>query len=268
MEDLEKIKGFVALIDVLGFRELVGRDDDLSEVKEYIKTVVSVLEAHSPSKLQFVLFSDNLIINTLDESVNSFKSIVLACSHLSFQLSQKRIAVRGAIAHGSFMRSQTTHQGVILAGRPIVEANYYQHAQNWVGTILTPSIVRRDDSLKHSCNILQPNHPETIEQWAERHSLAIHLQLWQQIPFHKSANFDNEYFVGYVVVPMGTDFNHPEKIDKSLADIVRQLETMKLAAPDPKSQEKYARTLSWLKSVKSMWGNIAAGRWECGISQR
>ena len=254
MEKIENIVGFVALIDVLGFRELVGRDDDLSHVRQYIDTVVSLLEnGQSPRPLQFVLFSDNLIVNTRDDTADSFQGLVVACSQLSFQLAQQRIAVRGAIAHGPFVRSSTTHQGVILAGRPIVEANHYQHAQNWVGSILAPSVIRRDAGLNQRCKIIQPESEETRAKWADRLPLAVHLQRYAGIPFHAASPFDKDFFDGYVVVPMRPGVSSPKTITASLEEMECQLEIMKASAPDPASQAKYSESLRWLWTVKSSW---------------
>lgn len=262
MENVKIIEGFVALIDVLGFRELVGRDYDLTQVHEYVKIVESILDnGINVSELQFVLFSDNLVVNTRDYTHESFKRLAIACSNLSFQLAQKQIAVRGAIAHGRFMRSPTTRQGVILAGQPIVEADYYQHAQNWVGTILAPSVVRHEEDLMKKCVISPPEPDETFEKWTGRVALGIHLQHWGQIPFHTTSAFENKHFDGYVVVPMSTPALSPESLQASLHGMQHQLETMKAVAPDPASQEKYSLTLNWLSGVRSEWGNRGMWQW-------
>ena len=56
MRDVKKVRGFVAVIDVLGFREMVTGGDDLLHVTEYVTTVRSLFENQHDSKLQFVLF--------------------------------------------------------------------------------------------------------------------------------------------------------------------------------------------------------------------
>ncbi len=245
MDDVKRITGFVALIDVLGFRELVGKDDGLDQVQKYIESVISILDSANPS-LQFVLFSDNLVINTIDETDESFANIIRTCSHLSYQLSQQRIAVRGAIAYGTFMRSPNTRQGVILAGRPIVEANHYQHSQNWIGTILTPSVVAHFEHLDNRCKITKPKASESGIEWAKDYSFAMHLQPYREIPFHKTSTYDNGNFDGYVVVPVNPNVRNWGMYTLSHSNLAHQLGIMKLAAPDPLSQEKYARTLDWL----------------------
>jgi len=156
VEKIENIRGFVSLIDVLGFRQLVSRDDELSEVREYVEAVASILQDEKYKPLQFVLFSDNLVINTQDEKPASFFALIRACSDVFFNLAQHQIAVRGAVAHGMFMRSPNTQQGVVLAGRPIVEADHYQHCQDWVGIILAPSVVRQQVDLARETSLIGP----------------------------------------------------------------------------------------------------------------
>jgi hypothetical protein len=71
VENVQKLNGYVALVDVLGFRELVGRDDELSEVQRYIEVVAGLLDNSddaSRRELEYVLFSDNLVINTSADS--------------------------------------------------------------------------------------------------------------------------------------------------------------------------------------------------------
>jgi hypothetical protein len=248
MREVDKVSGFVGLIDVLGFREMIGRDEDLSQVRQYIDTVISLFVIGENARPQFVLFSDNLILYTLDDNKDSFLELIEACSHLAFELAQKRIPVRGAIAHGPFMRSPMARQGVILAGRPIVEADYYQHSQDWVGIMLAPSVVRRDDNLLQNTMVVCPEAGDTAEEWYKRAALGVHLQRWKSIPFHSNCRFD-----GYAVVPMRRGVHTPAQIVQSLQETLQQFERMRAAAPDPNSQQKYYEGLEWLRNQEQRW---------------
>jgi hypothetical protein len=252
VEKIENIRGFVSLIDVLGFRELVGRDDRLTEVREYVETVASILQDKKYEPLQFVLFSDNLVINTQDEKPASFLSLMRACSDVFFNLTQRRIAIRGAVAHGLFMRSPNTQQGVVLAGRPIVEADHYQHCQDWVGIILAPSVVRQQADLEKELALKRPNAGETGEQWYLRAGLTVHLQRWPNIPFHPDGHYD-----GYAIIPVRQDSRTPAEIRDSLRVTLADLEKMRAAAPDPLSQQKYANSLSLLNVLDARWADEA-----------
>jgi hypothetical protein len=250
-EKVATIDGFVALIDVLGFRELVGRDDNLSALKEYIETVALLLQGSNFSQLEFVLFSDNIVINTIDQKEQSFVELVRACSQIFYELTKRQVALRGAIAHGRFMRSPNAQQGVIVAGSPIVEAYRYQTYQDWVGIMLAPSVMRRRDDLHIGSSLVMPTSGESAPHWYSRAGLAVHLAWCQRIPFHDGA------YEGHAIVPIRADSHTAASIRASLRDTNEQLSRMKAVAPDPISQKKYSNTLEWLSEREGYWGNMA-----------
>jgi hypothetical protein len=254
VDEVESLVGFVALIDVLGFRELVGRDENILKVREYVNTVQDCLKDERYSQLQFVLFSDNLVVNTRDDKRESFIALVHACSDVLFNLARHEIAVRGGIAHGSFMRSLNMQQGVILAGRPIVEAEHYQHRQNWVGIMLTPSVVRRDNEAlqKELSAIPEPKGSEKDREWLERISLPLHLKRWEKIPFHDDTT-NGGRFDGLVVVPLRPDISSRADVIRSLNNTLQCCQRMKAVAPNPASQDKYTETMKFLQEVRDEW---------------
>jgi len=254
MEEIKKTEGYVALLDVLGFRELVNRDDKLSEIKKYIHTVESLFENnHKYDSLQYLLFSDNLIINTKTNSDDDFHNLVKACSSLLFDLLQLQIAVRGVVSYGSFLRSPTTRKGVILAGKPIVEADHYQHIQNWVGTILAPSVIKFYNNIKPHSTITPFNPGENRNQWLQRQPLAINIKHWGGIPFHTESSNIHSTYEGYVLVPMHADASTREAIFSSLDSTIENLEIMKSQSPDPSTQFKYTHSNDFLRFVKQSW---------------
>jgi hypothetical protein len=247
MDKPEPLKGYVALIDVLGFRDLVGRDDELKRVAEYSSTIIDLLgKDNIPERLQFVLFSDNLVVNTKDESETSFEQLVIACSNLAFALASQGIASRGAISHGSFIRSPTDRRGVIVAGRPIVEANDYQHRQDWVGILLSPSVVLHDRTLADRCVVKSLSEAGGLKQWVPA-QLGIHLRRWPHIPFQKATAIDEASYDGFVVVPVKSGLSNPQQVIDSLLEMSGHLKRMKECAPDPRSQQKYSRSIQWLE---------------------
>jgi hypothetical protein len=246
MDKPEPLKGYVALIDVLGFRDLVGKDDELTSVAAYSSTIIDLFDRENgPNNLQFVLFSDNLVVNTKDASESSLEQLVMACSHLLFTLAAQGIAIRGAISHGSFIRSPTERRGVIVAGRPIVEANDYQHRQDWVGIILAPSVVFHDKTLDQRRIVKNVSEAGGLKQWHTR-QLGLYLRR-AQIPFQKGSAFDDAWYDGFAVVPLRPEIVNPQQLRDSVFEMSGYLHTMKSYAPDPRSQEKYARTIKWLE---------------------
>lgn len=259
IEQVENITGFVALIDVLGFRELVRRDNDLSQVRQYVETVASLLDDDKYSQLQFVLFSDNLVINTRDEERASFSVLIRACSDIFFNLARRQVAVRGAVAHGLFMRTPNMKQGVTVAGRPIVEADHYQRSQNWVGIMLAPSVVRRDnENLQKECETIPSQDPgETESNWLKRISLPLSLRKWEKIPFQSEESLSKGHFAGFAVLPVRPEVSSCADVVLSLDNTLKYLEIMKAVAPNPASQGKYSETAEFLRSAKDTWQLLA-----------
>lgn len=266
MPQIEPKTGYVALIDVLGFRELVGRADNLDEVKAYVEVVQSLTKVEG-SQLEVVVFSDNIVINTRADTDVAFRELVVTCSNLMFALIQKKIAIRGAIAHGLFLRSQSNDQGTVVAGRPIVDADYYQHQQDWVGIMLTPSTVRNIPDLPKMCRASTRSRvmaatPGTKSgeqeemRWISANLLATHLQPWPRIPFHGSAQYE-----GYAVVPIPKDAHRVDQVTKSFGEVQAVLNWMKAGAPSPEAQSKYSNTVTWLSHVHGTWA-AATSRWD------
>src|SRR4051794_40158097 len=100
-----------------------------------------------------ILFSDTVVLYTFDESDAAFHTIINVTSSLSFELLNAGIPVRGAISYGDFSRSANEAHGTVLAGRPIMDAHYYESRLRWIGIMLTPSLLeRRDDVLASRCS--------------------------------------------------------------------------------------------------------------------
>lgn len=162
------------------------------------------------------------------------------------------------------MRSPVTRQGVTLAGRPIVEADQYQHSQNWVGIMLAPSVVRKDnENLQKECDVIPGrNHSETESDWLERISLPLNLRKWRKIPFQAEGSVGRDYFAGFAVLPIRPEASSIADIVLSLDDTLKHLEIMKAVAPNPASQNKYAETADFLRSAQDAWklldGSIVA----------
>jgi hypothetical protein len=65
---MKPVTGYVAFLDVLGFADLIARDDRLDAVGGYVEAVkASVPVAAEAGSLRFVLFSDSIIISSEGE---------------------------------------------------------------------------------------------------------------------------------------------------------------------------------------------------------
>src|SRR5437016_4456138 len=85
-----KNKGFVAVIDVLGFSERIARDPEQGGLDLYIETVVAATKPFQPV-VKTILFSDTVVLYTPNDSDDAFDSIAAAVSELSFDLLYREV---------------------------------------------------------------------------------------------------------------------------------------------------------------------------------
>ncbi len=131
-------QGFVALLDVLGFSERVSRSG-ASGLDGYIDTVVSLAQLYFG--IDTILFSDTVVLYALDDTPEMYDEIVELTSALSYHLLLADVPTRGAVAYGDFARSERDSHGVVVVGRPIVEAHYFEAQLQWIGSMLAPSVL-------------------------------------------------------------------------------------------------------------------------------
>ena len=247
-------QGFVALLDVLGFRDLISRADVSNELDRYVQSIASVVDRPAEGgRLHYVLFSDSVVLYSEDDSAAAFSSMVVACSQIVRALLHEQVAVRGAIAFGSFIRSTGAGAGVIVAGRPIVEAFEYEHAQDWLGVMLCPSVVRHNPDVGQQCAPPPRVQGEAADAWLSRMRLSLHLQAWGGIPFHANDPHAPRALEGFAIVPMADTVTTAAEAVADLDDTIRRVAQLKLLAPDPTAQRKYTETLAFYQSARHEW---------------
>jgi hypothetical protein len=143
--------GYVAFLDVLGFTAIV-RGENREPIDRYLECLKTVFEREENTHVDYVVFSDSIVITTHDDSDASLQGLLKRCSGLFGSLLAQGIAVRGAIAHGSFIASKT-QSGTFVAGRAIVEAYEFEGKQNWVGIMLAPSVIRKRPNIRNLSEI-------------------------------------------------------------------------------------------------------------------
>jgi hypothetical protein len=244
------ITGYVALIDVLGFREIVGRDAH----GEYLATVSNVISEVQGQRLQYVLFSDSVIVNTIGGDDDDLYLLVRSCSALMAALLDGRIPTRGAIAHGRFDRSEG-QQGVIIAGRPIIEAFSYEQRQNWLGAVLCPSVLRVNDFAER-CAFPSTETYRTGREYLEGAKWAVVVQRYKKIPFHSTHSALGDDYDGYAIVPVRSQTVTPKELFDGFREMSQMLNALKFQAPDPAAQAKYTKTRRFLTDIRNRWPNI------------
>jgi hypothetical protein len=245
-------EGYIALLDILGFEQLVSRESHVEELERYIGTIT---EASEHSGLEFVLFSDTIVITTSDTSEDLLKDLVRCCSRLFGRLLIEGIPLRGAVAKGSFIRNKT-EAGVFLAGRAVVDAYRFEKKQNWVGILLTPSVLTNIPNLSRYCGVVGRNvSGAQLVLEASRLDWKRCVQPCDSVPFHSDTAIDPPFYEGFALVPTKSDVRTHDGILSEIEDMQKSLIRLKSLAPDPSAQKKYTSAQEWLGVVKGRWAN-------------
>jgi len=240
------LTGFAAFLDVLGFSSLVAGEDHSQRIDHYLDRLNAILD-NEKSQIEYVVFSDSIILTTHDDSMSSFLALANRCSFLFGSLLQNQIAVRGALAHGSFIRAKT-NSGIFVAGRAVIEAYQFEKIQDWVGIMLAPSIIRHFPALRRNCEWVVGHHQsDDLEAiYIRRLPLAAFVQCCDDIPFHENQS----NYQGLAIVPSSGTTQLRDLLD-SLDLSLEHLNRLKFIAPDPAAQAKYDRSLRWLRPIRN-----------------
>jgi hypothetical protein len=244
--------GFVALLDVLGFRGLITGTEGGNWVTEYLSIVDFNLGL---SEVEAVIFSDSIVLTKDGDDAESLHAICWACALLMYFLLESNTPVRGAIAHGSFYRSQFG-KSTFVAGRPIVEAYDYETKQDWVGVMLAPSALRAPHGIDWNMVGYEGFNPHDAHKDMKEHiKWRALVQRHRKIPVH-SASHGRDTLDGFAIVPcLATTVGD---IPISLRKVVGWLDALKLNAPTPEDQRKYAGALEWLNALLEQWAPRAS----------
>src|SRR5438445_5418829 len=197
--------GFVALLDVLGFASLVSGDAKGDRLQDYLHCLQKAFDVGTGSpEVAFVVFSDSIVLTTGDDSEKSLQALLLQCSRTLGLMLEKEISLRGAIAQGSYFRSEVPG-GVFVAGKSIIDAYTFEKAQDWVGIMLAPSAVKRVPDLNERCRLYRPSSRESVRELGERLRWAAVIQRCSSIPFHSNHPFENNSYDGFAIVPSAGD---------------------------------------------------------------
>jgi hypothetical protein len=245
--------GFVALLDVLGFRAIIAGDRENRVVLKYLQTIQAAL---AESTVETIVFSDSIVLTKSGSSPDDLHALVVACSGLMGALLSKDIPIRGAISHGSFVRSQVK-SSAFLAGSPVVEAYDYEQRQDWAGVLLTPSTLRQAKEIDFpricTTSLVGDDGFPTIEQELK----------WKAYVQRASIVFKGggPMHDGFAIVPCGV--RSLPKLASNLTEVLERLEWLKLLAPSPAEQSKYANVAAWLKTIRDTWQSRATDyeRW-------
>jgi hypothetical protein len=248
--------GYVAFLDVLGFSALIVGDQG-TRVQNYLDCLKQIFDSEPESPVDYVVFSDSIILTTQDESLAALQHLLARCSTLLCVMLANEIALRGAIARGPYI-TETTARGTFVAGKAIVEAYHFEGAQDWIGIMLAPSVVQAVPDLEARCQYQDPHAREIWVALTARMPWAAFVQPCSQIPFRAEGDAATAYD-GFAVVPSNGNIE-PVALRDSLSVTLQRLAWLKTLAPNPQAQAKYNRTMSWLHQIQGQWRTAAFRR--------
>jgi hypothetical protein len=236
-----------------GFSALLSGDDHADRVNNYLICLREILEDKGGMpQIEYVVFSDSIVIATTDNTEASFQGLLKRCSTVFGALLAREIPVRGAVAHGTYV-SEKTDSGRFVAGRAIIDAYQFEGEQDWVGIMLSPSVIRQFPDLGKRCLLNDPHTDALLSELTNRLPWAAFVQPCGQIPFHGGPDYH-----GFAIVPSNGGLDVAELRD-SLLRSVASLQRLKSLAPSPQTQLKHQRTMNWLSQIQMQW-QLAAFR--------
>ncbi|MBI5748362.1 MAG: hypothetical protein HZA00_04490 [Nitrospinae bacterium] len=261
MDTFNKIKGYLAFIDILGFSAL--KNEDFSEKFAAYHEIVS--NACPQNHVNYNLYSDSLILYTNTLGKDPLMQLLSAVSKTTYGLLMKLdMPVRGCVSAGEF----TINKGggsVVIAGKPLIDAYEYEKKQDWVGIMLSPRLVKLHQDLESLTTINNIYSKEAANNFAEKLPWPLLVQRCRMIPFHTDRpNYleDNQDYDGYVVVP-SQDHANPKDLIHDLKEFNEQLEKLQLLALTPSQQKKYQKAINWVGVLHKKWlmDVINSGYW-------
>jgi len=123
---LQDVDGFIAYFDLLGFSNASMYDENFPEkIDKYHKILSEATNLDSQS-LEYIAFSDSVIIHSNSNSEEQLLSLLLALSEISYSLLTKlNMVMCGCVSVGKFKKSRQNNNFMIV-GTPLLDAIDYE----------------------------------------------------------------------------------------------------------------------------------------------
>jgi hypothetical protein len=207
---------WVVVFDILGFKNVIRQTDREFPRILLMSKLDDLLEALEPDiiqhgQLEYMVFSDTIIIFAPDLEARSYGWFLLQCEILINRSITVRLPLRGAISIGTAFISISPP---MIIGPSFIEAHEYCEDQNWIGLLLTPSATTKLRQVG-----LEPLHHDFVSD---------------DIPLK---NMSAEKVLAYRFQNGMSNYESP---------LLPPLQEMKHFAPD-KDKEKYDNTIAFIK---------------------
>jgi hypothetical protein len=153
----------VAFLDILGFKQLLDNKPLEELAARYENAVLATNAMNSrfsvePGRLTYLpnhapgepwchrtIFSDSIILTSLDESAESCLKLLLYARMLLIHLFAMGFSIRGSVAAGALYHNPATS---VTLGHALTEAYLLEQQQEWAGICISDSVWSHYPSLK------------------------------------------------------------------------------------------------------------------------
>lgn len=292
-------RGPIAFIDLLGFKDWMRAPsttpDVLCDTLEKHASVVrdamtyAVLPEHiagavhkavtghdlepehrgpRPIRLEYVIFSDCIVIYESDAPScigadwKVLKRLIKCCSALSFSLLSlnRPFPFRGCITHGDYC-VQYDRAGIIVAGKPLVDAYEFERQLECIGVVVHPDAART-----YGLNGQRPSYWRNMNLQSECEPERLMLAKWDRSPMKEGCQLGLEGLSAPAVLPVclraGQDPASRDFADNALRDLKSAIGILEILRPkaDVLDHPKYEATLQLYERVYRETSDVLARR--------
>jgi len=131
---ITEIEGFIGYFDLLGFSESIRSGENfIKKISKYNEILYEAVEVDSKN-LEYVFFSDSVIINSKGKSEEELIELIWALSEILYRLLiELNVVICGCISIGKFTKIVDDNNNVMITGSPILEAVHYEKKKNRIG---------------------------------------------------------------------------------------------------------------------------------------
>ena len=130
-------KRFVAILDVMGFKDMVARsshEDVLNKLRELSRyTMATTMSDYGKGKLHIVIFSDSIIVFSKDDSAEAAYAFTFAVRFIMCNAIKVKLGIKGGMAFGK-LTVDPVHQ--LYFGQPLIDAYLLEEELQYYGVVL------------------------------------------------------------------------------------------------------------------------------------
>lgn len=276
--DIDFFYGPVAYIDLLGFSDYIRKNerDKIGErvggfaeaVRQATALVTLPVEPGVRDKplsvnFDYAIFSDSLVLYQwmygytinwkrgmqVRHEWGALKEMLSVCSRLSFLLLQMGQPFRGCITRGEYCAHKDPEgRGIIVAGKPVIEAYELEGRQDWIGIVLHKDAYKEQDTEEQLSQRARSHAKQTLSVGWDY--LWPHIVDWcDKVPVSSKRGIADHKEQGfYAVVPSRKDDG---TVGQAIESIQQAREALLLARDSSQGAlRKYDATEEWYKKIE------------------